>query len=93
MATVKAPVLRHVLGRQSCCQRYTQRRWAQVHDVRFLATHRPQDAVIEKYKEKLDRKAKECIKAPSSGPRSLHLPKLLQANLVISERVSPQSTR
>jgi len=35
-----------------------QRRWARVHDVRFLQTHQP-DRVIEKYKEKLDRKARE----------------------------------
>lgn len=41
--------------------RNPQRRWAQVHDVRFLATH-PQPAsarILEKYKHKLDRKAKE----------------------------------
>ncbi|OXV05622.1 hypothetical protein Egran_06609 [Elaphomyces granulatus] len=39
--------------------RAQQRRWAQVHDVRFLATHRDPNRVLEKYKEKLDRKAKE----------------------------------
>ena len=60
MATIKAPIIRSILSRHFCsyCQRSTQRRWAQVHDVRFLATHRPQDAIIEKYKDKLDQKAK-----------------------------------
>lgn len=35
-----------------------QRRWAQVHDVRFLTTHHTPQAVLDKYKEKLDKKAK-----------------------------------
>lgn len=35
-----------------------QRRWAQVHDVRFVATTRPSQAVLDKYREKLDQKAK-----------------------------------
>jgi len=30
-----------------------------VHDVRFVATHQQPDRVLEKYKDKLDRKAKE----------------------------------
>ena len=36
-----------------------QRRWAQVHDVRFVASHRRPADVQEKYKEKLDRMARE----------------------------------
>ncbi|KAL1990467.1 hypothetical protein VTN49DRAFT_6306 [Thermomyces lanuginosus] len=38
---------------------YQQRRWAQVHDVRFLATHHTSQQVKERYREKLTRKAKE----------------------------------
>ncbi|KAI0863180.1 ATP11 protein-domain-containing protein [Xylaria cubensis] len=34
-----------------------QRRWAQVHDVRFLATTQIPRNIAEKYREKLDRKA------------------------------------
>ncbi|KAG7007250.1 DNA-directed RNA polymerase II subunit RPB11 [Physcia stellaris] len=37
---------------------HLQRRWAQVHDVRFLATHRQADKITEKYREKLQEKAK-----------------------------------
>ncbi|KAI9843180.1 MAG: hypothetical protein M1837_006542 [Sclerophora amabilis] len=37
----------------------SQRRWARVHDVRFLATHRDPDRILEKYQDKLDRKAKD----------------------------------
>ncbi|KAL9117273.1 MAG: hypothetical protein Q9187_006195 [Circinaria calcarea] len=59
MATLRSPTLRYLFGGRSQCQRGVQRRWAQVHDVRFLATHRQPDRVIEKYKEKLDRKARE----------------------------------
>ncbi|KAL8867012.1 MAG: hypothetical protein Q9174_005935 [Haloplaca sp. 1 TL-2023] len=39
--------------------RLTQRRWAQVHDVRFLVTHQQSNAVTEKYREKLQQKAKQ----------------------------------
>ena len=40
--------------------RLTQRRWARVHDVRFLVTHEGSDRVTEKYKEKLEQKARRC---------------------------------
>lgn len=35
-----------------------QRRWATVHDVRFLVTHAQPNKILEKYKEKLAQKAK-----------------------------------
>ncbi|KAI0432924.1 ATP11 protein-domain-containing protein [Xylaria sp. FL1042] len=38
--------------------RVQQRRWAQVHDVRFLATTQAPRNIAEKYREKLDRKAR-----------------------------------
>lgn len=66
MATPRIPMLRNLLGRQLRTVRpaYQQRRWAQVHDVRFqdarfLATSQVSCSVTEKYREKLDRKAKE----------------------------------
>ncbi|KAK8042275.1 f1f0 atp synthase assembly protein [Apiospora rasikravindrae] len=68
MATLRAPMmLRNLLGRgqlRTVRPAYQQRRWAQVHDVRFqdarfLATSQISRSVTEKYKEKLDRKAKE----------------------------------
>jgi ATP synthase F1 complex assembly factor 1 len=58
MASFRVPVLRHVVSGAAPYLRVTQRRWAQVHDVRFLATQQS-DRVLEKYKEKLARKAKE----------------------------------
>ncbi|KAJ5496572.1 ATP mitochondrial protein 11 [Penicillium fimorum] len=39
--------------------RHQQRRWAQVHDVRFLASHHDPKYVLDKYRSKLDKKAKE----------------------------------
>lgn len=49
-----------VLSRKVASEsRLIHRRWAQVHDVRFLATHRDPKTVLEKYKSKLDQKAKE----------------------------------
>ncbi|KAI0871443.1 ATP11 protein-domain-containing protein [Hypoxylon argillaceum] len=40
-----------------CPAKVQQRRWAQVHDLRFLATTQAPRNVAEKYREKLDRKA------------------------------------
>lgn len=59
MASVRAPTIRRFLLSPPNL-RPTQRRWAQVHDVRFLVTHgEAQQRVLSKYREKLDRKAKE----------------------------------
>ena len=58
MASFRVPALRHVVSGAAPYLRTTQRRWAQVHDIRFLVTQQS-DRILEKYKEKLDRKAKE----------------------------------
>ncbi|KAH6853723.1 ATP11 protein-domain-containing protein [Chaetomium sp. MPI-CAGE-AT-0009] len=62
MATARVPVLRHLLSCQTRALRASnQRRWAQVHDVRvrFLATTQQPRNILEKYRDKLDRKARE----------------------------------
>ena len=59
MATIRTPIIRHVLHSTRSPLRLNQRRWAQVHDVRFLATHRDPNTVLEKYKDKLKQKARE----------------------------------
>ncbi|ORY66286.1 ATP11 protein-domain-containing protein [Pseudomassariella vexata] len=61
MATSRLPALSSLLGRQLRTLRapIQQRRWAQVQDVRFVATTQPRRSVIEKYREKLERKARE----------------------------------
>ncbi len=41
--------------------RSIQRRWARVQDVRFVATQGEYNPVIEKYRAKLDKKARECV--------------------------------
>ena len=38
-----------------------QRRWARVHDVRFVATRGDSKSILEKYRDKLDKKAKELV--------------------------------
>ncbi|KAK3712552.1 hypothetical protein LTR37_008995 [Vermiconidia calcicola] len=58
MNVVAGPMLRRNVWSVQAPFRCYQRRWAQVHDVRFLSQHQ-QKKVLEKYKEKLDRKAKE----------------------------------
>ena len=37
----------------------TQRRYARVHDVRFVTTHKQQEKILDRYKEKLEQKAKQ----------------------------------
>jgi hypothetical protein len=59
MIAFRIPALRHTIGGVPPYLRGFQRRWAQVHDVRFVATHRTPDSVLEKYRHKLVRKAKE----------------------------------
>ncbi|KAH7159880.1 ATP11 protein-domain-containing protein [Dactylonectria estremocensis] len=59
MASLRVPILRHLavspLRATRCVH---QRRWAQVHDIRFLATTRPAQDIADKYRAKLDQKAK-----------------------------------
>jgi ATP synthase mitochondrial F1 complex assembly factor 1 len=58
MAALRVPALRNIVSGAAPYLRTSQRRWAQVHDVRFLATQQS-DRVLEKYKERLDKKARE----------------------------------
>ena len=60
MASTRIPALRNLFGGHLRSLRASnQRRWAQVHDVRFLATTQASRNVLEKYREKLDAKARE----------------------------------
>ncbi|KAF9879067.1 f1f0 atp synthase assembly protein [Colletotrichum karsti] len=60
MASCRIPALRHIIASSARTFRaQNQRRWAQVHDVRFLATTQQPRAVVEKYRAKLEQKAKE----------------------------------
>ena len=58
MIPQRAPALRHIVSRGAANVRPSQRRWAEVHDVRFLATHKQSDKIAEKYRDKLQEKAK-----------------------------------
>lgn len=60
MASHRIPALRNLLSSHLHSLRASnQRRWAQVHDVRFLATTQASRTVLEKYREKLDAKARQ----------------------------------
>ncbi|KAJ5646281.1 hypothetical protein N7490_002653 [Penicillium lividum] len=59
MASLRFQGLRSVFRGQCNPLRTQQRRWAQVHDVRFLATHHDPNHVLDKYRSKLDQKAKQ----------------------------------
>ncbi|PON24735.1 hypothetical protein TGAM01_v206243 [Trichoderma gamsii] len=58
---IHIPTLRHFAARSVRCAArgaVQQRRWAQVHDVRFLTTQ-PSQVILEKYREKLHKKASQ----------------------------------
>ncbi|KAK0731110.1 ATP11 protein-domain-containing protein [Lasiosphaeris hirsuta] len=61
MAAARSSALRHLTSCYARAPRVVshQQRWAQVHDVRFLATTQHSRSVLEKYRDKLDRKARE----------------------------------
>ncbi|KAB5580726.1 ATP11 protein-domain-containing protein [Coniochaeta sp. 2T2.1] len=60
MASSRVPALRHLASYPLSTSRVShQRRWAQVHDVRFLVTTQQPRNVYEKYRDKLERKARE----------------------------------
>ncbi|PTD05229.1 Protein ATP11, mitochondrial [Fusarium culmorum] len=60
MASLRIPALRRLMAAPSRATRaVNQRRWAQVHEIRFLATTQPSQAVVEKYREKLSQKAQQ----------------------------------
>ncbi|KAI1263008.1 ATP11-domain-containing protein [Xylariaceae sp. FL1019] len=69
LSTARIPTTlgRRLLPRLSHQSFKFQRRWAEVHDVRFLATTQAPRNVAEKYKEKLDRKAREEGHSDLSG--------------------------
>src|SRR5512140_552613 len=90
MATVRTPVLRHLAGIQA---RLTapQRRWAQVHDVRFLATTQHRRSVLEKYRDKLDRKARAEGHADIDALRQAYADKIASLRREADAIVSPPS--
>lgn len=59
MASFRLSGFQSILRGSSRPLRFPQRRWAQVHDVRFLASHHDPKYVQDKYRAKLDQKAKE----------------------------------
>ncbi|KAJ5577404.1 uncharacterized protein N7459_006368 [Penicillium hispanicum] len=59
MASTRLQGFHSMLRGRSHLLRNHQRRWAQVHDVRFLASHHDPNHVLDKYRAKLDQKAKE----------------------------------
>ncbi|RMZ92654.1 hypothetical protein DV736_g70, partial [Chaetothyriales sp. CBS 134916] len=51
--------LRHPVRLSRSLLQLTQRRHARVHDIRFVTTQQPSSAVLEKYRSKLEQKAKK----------------------------------
>lgn len=86
MAAYRAPAaLRGLLGRplqglraSTAPLRLQQRRWAQVHDVRFLATTQASRNVAEKYKDKLDRKARDEGHSDVGSLKAAYADKILE---------------
>lgn len=69
MASLRVSMVATRLHNYHCPIRL-QRRWARVHDVRFVTTRRSSDSIMERYKAKLDKKAKEYNRHPVFGYHS-----------------------
>ncbi|KAF5013746.1 hypothetical protein FDECE_287 [Fusarium decemcellulare] len=81
MASLRIPALRRLIAAPLRATRaVNQRRWAQVHDIRFLATTQPPQAILEKYRDKLDQKAKQ------EGLESIDQLKAAYADKIDAER-------
>ncbi|RSL71076.1 hypothetical protein CEP54_001396 [Fusarium duplospermum] len=81
MASLRIPALRRLVAAPlRATQAVNQRRWAQVHDIRFLATTQPPQAVLEKYREKLNQKAQQ------EGHESIDQLKAAYAEKIDAER-------
>lgn len=81
MASLRIPALRRLVAAPlRATQAVNQRRWAQVHDIRFLATTQPPQAVFEKYREKLNQKAQQ------EGHESIDQLKAAYAEKIDAER-------
>jgi ATP synthase F1 complex assembly factor 1 len=59
MASTRIPAIRHRLLQPLTHPKSYQRRFARVHDVRFLATHHSHARIEAKYRDKLEAKARE----------------------------------
>ncbi|RDW94010.1 ATP11 family protein [Aspergillus mulundensis] len=59
MASVRSFAFQSLSRNRTPFIRSQQRRWAQVHDVRFLATHRDPNQVLDRYRSKLNQKAQQ----------------------------------
>ncbi|KAH0131026.1 F1F0 ATP synthase assembly protein-like protein Atp11, partial [Aureobasidium melanogenum] len=78
MASLISPT-RHIARAFAPTTRLTQRRWAQVHDIRFLATHqKPDQRVLDKYKAKLEQKAKQEGHADVDKLKSAYKDKIVE---------------
>lgn len=80
MAALRAaPVWRHITSASLRSPRLLppQRRWAQVHDVRFLTTQQPSAAVLEKYRAKLDQKARSEGHSDIDGLKAAYADEIL----------------
>lgn len=81
MASLRIPAIRRLVAAPlRATQAVNQRRWAQVHDIRFLATTQPPQAVLEKYREKLNQKAQQ------EGHESIDQLKAAYAEKIDAER-------
>ncbi|KAA8642080.1 hypothetical protein EYZ11_005627 [Aspergillus tanneri] len=59
MASLRLSALQSLLRTRTPSVRPQQKRWAQVHDVRFLATHHDSQQVLDRYRSKLNQKAQQ----------------------------------
>ncbi|KAJ9623749.1 hypothetical protein H2204_011151 [Knufia peltigerae] len=70
----------------------SQRRYARVHDVRFVTTHRDSSRILDRYKDKLDQKAKQEGHESISSLKEAYAEKINEYKRSASKPPMEQST-
>ncbi|OJJ42910.1 hypothetical protein ASPZODRAFT_75209 [Penicilliopsis zonata CBS 506.65] len=91
MASLRTSVVHSVFRTRSPLLRCQQRRWAQVHDVRFLATHHDPNHVLDKYKNKLSQKAQAEGHESIDSLKNAYKDKIQDLRLKASTDMTPET--
>ncbi|OKL61893.1 hypothetical protein UA08_02391 [Talaromyces atroroseus] len=92
MASFRASRLQNLLTSNHRLLQSQQKRFAQVHDVRFLATHRDPRQILDKYKHKLDQKAKEEGHESVEALKDAYKDKIAEYRRKASTAATPEPT-
>ncbi|CEN61682.1 Putative Mitochondrial F1-ATPase assembly protein [Aspergillus calidoustus] len=90
MASLRPTAFQSLIRNRTPFVRSQQRRWAQVHDIRFLATHRDPNQVLDRYRSKLHQKAQQEGHESVESLKAAHQEKIDQLRREASTVLTPE---